>query len=155
MAQAGIRSGQPVLLVGHSQGGMEAAALLAHSGDAGGTPYTITNVVTAGSPTASLDGFPPGAHVLSLEDQGDVVPLLDGEDNADSAEQVTVRFDDHERSIGANHGLDHYVNGALAAQESMDASVQEQIASLDEQGFLGPGDARQVTSQVFQITRVP
>ena len=31
MAQAGIRAGQPVVLVGHSQGGMEAAAILAQS----------------------------------------------------------------------------------------------------------------------------
>jgi hypothetical protein len=90
MHQAGVRAGEPVALVGHSQGGMEAAAILAH-----GSPYAVTHVVTAGSPTAHLDGFPPGSHVLSLENRGDVVPLLDGEDNPDSAEQVTVRFDDH------------------------------------------------------------
>ena len=88
MHQAGIRPGEPVALVGHSQGGMEAAAILAD-----GSPYDVTNVVTAGSPTAYLDGFPPGTHVLSLENQGDVIPLLDGADNPDSAEQVTVRFD--------------------------------------------------------------
>jgi hypothetical protein len=156
MAQAGIRPGQPVVLVGHSQGGMEAAAILAQSHGQDGSPYTITNVVTAGSPTAQVDGgFPPGSHVLSLENQGDVVPLLDGEDNPDSAEQVTVRFDDHETSIGGNHSLDHYVAGAEAAQVSDDASIQEQIASLTEHGFIGAGSGHNVTSQIFQITRDP
>jgi hypothetical protein len=155
MGQAGIRPDEPVALVGHSQGGMEAAAILAQSADPDGPPYTITHVVTAGSPTAHLDGFPPGSHVLSLENQGDVVPLLDGADNPDSAEQVTVRFDDHETSIGANHGLDHYVNGAAAAQASGDPSIQEQLDSLAEAGFIGPAAGQQVTSQVFQITRVP
>ncbi len=150
MHQAGIRPGEPVALVGHSQGGMEAAAILAH-----GSPYHVTNVVTAGSPTAQLDGFPPGAHVLSLENQGDVVPLLDGADNPDSAEQVTVRFDDHETSIGGNHGLDHYVDGAGAVQASDDPSIRDQLASLEQLGFIGSPGGQEVTSQVFQITRVP
>ncbi|MEO6513019.1 MAG: hypothetical protein ABIO16_18620 [Nocardioides sp.] len=150
MRQAGIKPGEPVALVGHSQGGMEAAAILAH-----GSPYDVTNVVTAGSPTAYLDGFPPGAHVLSLENQGDVIPLLDGADNRDSAEQVTVRFDDHETSIGANHGLDHYVAGAGAVQSSGDPSIRDQLTSLEEGGFIGAGAGQEVTSQVFQITRVP
>ncbi len=150
MHQAGIRPGEPVALVGHSQGGMEAAAILAH-----GSPYDVTNVVTAGSPTAYLDGFPPGSHVLSLENQGDVIPLLDGADNPDSAEQVTVRFDDHETAIAANHGLDHYVDGAGAVQASDDPSIRDQLTSLQEGGFVGAGAGQEVTSQVFQITRVP
>ncbi len=149
MAQAGVRPGQPVALVGHSQGGMEAAAILARDD----SPYSITNVVTVGSPTAQVDGFPPGTHVLSLENQGDVVPLLDGEDNPDSAAQVTVRFDDHETSVGGNHSLDHYVAGGEAAQASDDPSIQDQIASLTEHGFIGAGDGQNVTSQIFQITR--
>ena len=90
----------------------------------------MTHVVTAGSPTAHLDGFPPGSHVLSLENRGDVVPLLDGEDNPDSAEQVTVRFDDHGPSVTGNHDLAQYVHGALAVQASADPSVVEQLASL-------------------------
>ena len=150
MGQAGIRPGEPVALVGHSQGGMAAATILSH-----GSPYTVTTVVTAGAPTAYFDGFPPGSHVLSLENQGDVIPLLDGADNADSAEQVTVRFDDHETSIAGNHGLGHYVAGAGAAEASQDASIHEQLANLDAQGFTGSAEGQEVSSQVFQITRVP
>jgi hypothetical protein len=150
MAQAGIHPGEPVALVGHSQGGVEAAAILSH-----GSAYTVTTVVTAGSPTAFVDGFPPGSHVLSLENQGDVVPLLDGGDNPDSGEQVTVRFDDHETSVGGNHELGHYVAGAGAVEASHDPSIRDQLANLDAQGFTGPADGQEVTSQVFQITRGP
>jgi len=150
MEQAGIRPGEPVALVGHSQGGMEAAAMLAH-----GSPYAVTTVVTAGAPTAYLDGFPPGSHVLSLENQGDVVPLLDGADNPDSAEQVTIRFDDHETSVGGNHGLGHYVAGAGAVEASDDPSIRDQLDNLETQGFIGSAEGQEVTSQVFRITRVP
>ena len=150
MQQAGVRPGEPVALVGHSQGGMEAAAILAQ-----GSPYAVTHVVTAGAPTAHLDGFPPGSHVLSLENRGDVVPLLDGEDNPDSAEQVTVRFDSHEATVVGSHDLAQYVGGALAVQASDDPSILEQLSSLEAAGFVGAADGQEVTSQVFQITRVP
>ncbi len=146
MTDAGIGPDDPVLLVGHSQGGMEAAALLSH-----GSPFHVTHVVTAGAPTAQVHGFPPGSHVLSLENRGDVVPLLDGHDNPDSRQQVTVQFDDHETSIVANHAVRHYVHGAAAADTSTDPSIREQLASLRSHGFLGSRD--RATSQVLQITR--
>src|SRR5262249_43562225 len=115
MATAGIGPHDPVLVVGHSQGGMEAAALLAH-----GSGFHITHVVTAGAPIADVHDYPPGSHVLSLENRGDVIPLLDGRENADSVPQVTVRFDDHETSVAGNHHLTHYVHGAAARDESED-----------------------------------
>ena len=152
MHAAGIRPGDPVLLAGHSQGGMEAAHLLSHGSD-----FNVTNVITAGSPTAQVPGFPPGSHVLSFENQGDVVPLMDGEDNPDSPQQVTVRFDDHEASVGENHGLPHYVNGAAAADASTDPSILEQVHDLQAHGFLASGApaGTTVSSQVFQVTRLP
>ena len=146
MREAGIGPRDPVLLVGHSLGGMEAASLLAH-----GSGFDVTHVVTAGSPVGTEPGYPPGTHVLSLENRGDVVPLLDGRDNADSVQQVTVRFDDHETSVVANHDLRHYVRGARAAAASTDPSVREQLASLRAAGFLTRHAT--ATSQVFQITR--
>lgn len=149
MAQAGIESGEPVMLVGHSQGGM-AAAHLVHAG----TPYDITQVITTGSPTAHVPGLPGDVPVMSFENRGDVVPLLDGEDNADTTHQVTIRFDDHETSVVGNHGIPHYVNGARAADASDHPSIVDQVAGMREQGFLSRGDpGTGSTSQVFQITR--
>jgi pimeloyl-ACP methyl ester carboxylesterase len=146
MTEAGIGSHEPVLLVGHSLGGMEAASLLAH-----GSGFDVTHVVTAGSPIAGIHDYPAGTHVLSLENRGDLVPLLDGHDNADSLNQVTVEFDDHETSMTGNHDLRHYVDGAAAADTSGDPSIREQLDSLRDHGFLG-ADAT-ASSQVLQVTR--
>ncbi|HET7066043.1 MAG TPA: hypothetical protein VFI21_00405 [Nocardioides sp.] len=146
MHDAGIGPHDPVLLVGHSLGGIEASSLLAH-----GSGFDVTQVVTAGSPIGGVRDYPAGTHVLSLENRGDVVPLLDGHDNPDSLQQVTVTFDDHETSIAGNHSLQHYVHGAVAVDASTDPSVREQLDSLREQGFLGSGGT--ATSQVFQVTR--
>jgi hypothetical protein len=145
MHEAGIGPHDPVLLVGHSQGGMEAAALLAH-----GSPFQVTDVVTAGSPLAQVEGYPPGSHVLSLENRGDVVPLLDGADNDGSRQHVTVHFDDHETSVVANHTLAHYVRGAEVVDASPDPSIREQVRALHRRGFLS---GRVTASQVFQVTR--
>ncbi|CAB4724844.1 MAG: hypothetical protein F2667_11670 [Actinobacteria bacterium] len=146
MHQAGIDADEPVLLAGHSQGGMAAAAILSQGSD-----FDVTHVVTAGSPTAQVDGFPAGSHVLSLENDGDVVPLLDGEDNRDSPEQVTVRLDGGPSGLAGHHGLDTYAAGGAAVDASTAPSLVDQVASLQESGFLGSGAT--VTSQVFQITR--
>ncbi len=146
MHRAGIGPDDPVLLAGHSQGGMEAAALLHR-----GSGFRVTHVVTAGSPLSQVHGFPSDSHVLSLENRGDVVPLLDGADNADTRQQVTVQFDDREASIPGNHDLRHYTRGAEVAEASTDPSIREQLASLRRHGFLGTHAV--ATSQIFQITR--
>jgi hypothetical protein len=147
MHRAGIGPHDPVLLVGHSLGGMEAAALAGRD-----TGFTITDVVTAGSPTAQVDGFPDGVHVLSLENHGDVVPLLDGADNRDSVQQTTVTFDAGGDTVVGAHGYGHYLAGAAAADASADPSVTEHLAGLHDRGFLD-GSAQQVTSRLFQVSR--
>ena len=147
MHQAGVGPHDPVLLVGHSLGGMEAAALASRD-----TGFAITDVVTAGSPTAQVDGFPDGVHVLSLEHRGDVVPLLDGADNRDTVEQTTVTFDDGGRpEIVPQHGYGHYVDGAAAVDASTDPSLTAEVAGLHDRGFLGATD--HVSSQLFQVVR--
>ncbi|MBA2955342.1 hypothetical protein GON03_13470 [Nocardioides sp. MAH-18] len=150
MHDAGIRPGEPVLLVGHSLGGMEAAALAAHR-----TGFAISDVVTAGSPTAQVGGYPDGVHVLSLEQRGDVVPLTDGADNPDSVAQTTVVLDSGEpaETIGTRHDYAQYVAGAAAVDAATSTSVAEHVAGLHDRGFLSGADA--TTSQVFQITRHP
>jgi hypothetical protein len=149
LEDAGVGKGEPLLVVGHSLGGMEAAALLAGHGG-----YEITDVVTAGSPTAQVPSFPAGSHVLSLEQRGDIVPELDGAPNPDSVEQTTVTFDaDPDGGILAHHSYATYEAGAGLVDASTDPSVVDAVASLHDHGFLGAdGEAH---SQVFQITRAP
>jgi hypothetical protein len=88
LGRAGARPGEPVLLAGHSQGGMVAAALAADEGFR--SRFTVTHVVTAGSPIAHVP-VPAGVSVLALEHNGDVVPHLDGAANPDRPSWVTAR----------------------------------------------------------------
>jgi len=144
MQQAGVRPGEPVLLVGHSQGGMEAVALASH-----GTPFSVTDVVTFGAPTAQIAHYPAGVQVLSLEHVGDVVPELDGAPSSTDPAQVTVRFDDGVEGLIGNHSFEHYTAGAQAVDASPDPTIRASLAGLHD--FLAPG--QRATAQVFQITR--
>lgn len=90
MDGAGIPRDAPVLLVGHSQGGMTAAALAADP--AMRARFHLADVVTAGSPVARFD-VPDDVHVLSLEHTRDVVPRLDARQNPDRPTWVTVHRD--------------------------------------------------------------
>lgn len=135
MAQAGVRPGEPVMLVGHSQGGMQAAALAADPT----FPYQVTHVVTAGSPVAT-SGIPDDVTVVSLENTGDVVPLLDGENNPGTANHITVTADLHSGSFGAapgqNHSMSTYETMANAVDDSDDPSLTHAIESMQEAGYL-------------------
>ena len=90
MRRAGVGAGEPVLIAGHSQGGLTAAALAADP--AVRAEFAVTHVVTAGSP---IDGFevPATVRVLSLEHTGDLVPALDGEAARGSRHRVVVARD--------------------------------------------------------------
>lgn len=74
LTEAGVSSDDPVLLVGHSQGGIITNALL--SDPAFTDDFNVTHSVTYGSP---VDGFdiPDDVQALNLQHGGDVVPRLD------------------------------------------------------------------------------
>jgi pimeloyl-ACP methyl ester carboxylesterase len=150
MHQAGIAPTDPVLLAGHSQGGIEAAWIAGHTED-----FSITQVVTAGSPVAGMT-LPATTQMLSLEHHGDVMPLLDGEDNGEAVNHVTVGFgfDDHTLDLADNHAMAHYVGGAADVDASTHPSLVAAVAGLHDDGFL-TGETAEVTYQAFQITRTP
>jgi hypothetical protein len=81
--------GDPVMLVGHSQGGILAAAI-ASGPSIGGS--RVTTVLTSGAPVAGFP-VPSDVAVLSLEHRQDVVPRLDGAPNPDRTSWVTVTRD--------------------------------------------------------------
>jgi pimeloyl-ACP methyl ester carboxylesterase len=109
----GAARDEPVLLAGHSLGGMVACGLAADP--AFRARFRVTHVVTAGSPVA-LFRIPPKVRVLSLEHEEDVVPSLDGRDNPDSATWVSVRgaarADPTTRALAA---VDPYVGHDIGA----------------------------------------
>jgi len=97
MEKAGIPPGAPVMLNGHSQGGMLAAQL-------GSDPqfmarFNVTNIMTVGSPI-DINAIDPRVHVLAVQHDEDVVPKLDlggldalGRSPAPPANVVVVNMD--------------------------------------------------------------
>ncbi|KRE35940.1 hypothetical protein ASG73_14800 [Janibacter sp. Soil728] len=131
-----------VMVTGHSQGGLTAAALAADP--AFRARLGITHVVTSAAPVARLD-IPQDVSVLSLEHTQDLVPASEGADNPDRASWVSV-----ERSIADELGPDGratqaHDNGLYADTARMvDASDDPSIAAWRDGaaayvgGFGGP-----------------
>ncbi|WP_154605053.1 PGAP1-like alpha/beta domain-containing protein [Arthrobacter sp. AQ5-05] len=75
MARAGIPPEAPVMLVGHSQGGMIAQELATDPSFTG--QYNLTTVLTAGSPTQPY-AIDPNINYLAIAHPADIVPMFDG-----------------------------------------------------------------------------
>ncbi|AKV55442.1 putative alpha/beta hydrolase [Bifidobacterium actinocoloniiforme DSM 22766] len=86
LERAGVGSKDQVALVGHSQGGIVAAAV---ASDLGGR-YNISHVVTAGSPIANHP-VPSKTWVTSVEMDDELVSSLDGSRNPQRDSWLTVR----------------------------------------------------------------
>ncbi len=104
-------SREPVLLTGHSLGGILAATVAADPAFRDGR--RIVGVVTAGSP---IDGIavPSSISVLSLEHTGDAVPRLDGRSRPPGAGRTTVIVDPGPDATGGLASRAH--DGQLYAQ---------------------------------------
>lgn len=153
MRAVGVAKGEPVLLVGYSQGGLIAAA--AASDPRVRSEFTVTQVLTVGSPVASMP-VPDDVGVLSIEHTDDLVPRLDAASNPDRSNWVTVSAGS-ERSGGsgstplASHELDRYQRTADIVGRSHDPSIgvwKEQAA-----GFLA-GANRRATTWDVELSRV-
>jgi len=115
-----IRPGEPVLLAGHSEGGMVA---MAAAGVLVARGVNVTSVLTAGSPVAGMRR-PPGVDVLSLDNIDDIVPRLSGGPDPRSPEWATLTFSDQLDRVGANHSYLAYGRGARLADRSDDPAVR-------------------------------
>lgn len=93
----------PVMIGGHSQGGITAAAIASNPAYA---DYNIRSVYTAGSPIARFD-IPDDVSVLSLEYEEDVVPKLDGRDNPSQSNWLTVNDSLGDEDVDPNVGDAH------------------------------------------------
>ena len=128
---AGARTGEPVLLAGHSLGGMVAAGLAADR--AFRSRFSVTHVLTAGSPIAAYP-IPPGVQVLALEHTDDVVPSLDGRRDPDRPRWVTVRRTARAGTLTLDPQQAHEVSGyertATLVDGSHDPSVTAWRAGL-------------------------
>jgi PGAP1-like protein len=148
MARAGVRPDDPVMLVGHSEGGMVAvrAAIDAHRSK----QFDITHVVTAGSPIGQFAADVPDAvQVLAIENKHDVVPHLDAATNPPAPNVTTVTVDHDSHGVLDNHDLTlSYVPGARDIDGSGNASIRDYLAGA--QGFL---DGTGVRTHRFAVSR--
>ncbi|MGH3808635.1 MAG: lipase family protein [Pseudonocardiaceae bacterium] len=111
----------PVMLVGHSQGGI--VAVRAANDFVTSGQYNVTHVVTAGSPIGRVT-VPDNVQVLSLENRNDIVPHLDASNNPDTANRTTVTFDQQTGTMAGNHQIaDNYTDVAKRLDDSSDPSV--------------------------------
>jgi len=109
LKQAGVGSAEPVVLVGHSLGGIAAMSLA--SSKAFNSQFQVGGVITAGSPTATFTP-PPGVPVLHLENDEEVVSNLDGESgsgNPRTKDRVTVT----RRLAASDHLIDQQAASGL------------------------------------------
>ena len=126
-SRAGPRStpADPVVLVGHSQGGILAAAL---ASDPGFTRRNrVTHLVTSGSPVA-LFPVPASTRVLSVERGDDPVPRLDLTPNPDRSSWVTVRTPRDGLPVDVR---DHRLDGYVATLRVAEAAPAGTVAGLD------------------------
>lgn len=148
---SGVAPDEPIMLIGHSQGGVIAARLAADLHGSG--EFHVSHLVTAGSPIGQVE-VPADVQVLALENKGDVVPQLDGADNVRRANWTTVTIDraaSGGNAPGPRHSLSTaYLPGARDIDESTDSSLAAWREGASE--FL-TGDS--VRSDVYRVTRQP
>lgn len=153
MRQAGVQPTDPVMMTGHSQGGIAAASFVANPtyGDA----YNVTHVVTGGSPIARIP-IPDDVQVLSLEHDTDPVPRLEGDPNPDRPNHTTVVTHVDRQADGrpfadviGPHSSSLYAETGAAVDASDHASVDAFLDGAD--GFLtGEGEVMD-----FEVVRTP
>ncbi len=138
---AGAGAGEPVLLAGHSQGGMVAAALA--SDPQFRARFHVTHVLSAGAPIAGYD-IGDGVAVLAVENEDDLVPRLDGRSNPDRVEWVSVVVSTPGpastpgASEPAPHAIQSYARAGAVVDASTDVSIHQWRATAAE--FMnGPG----------------
>ncbi|GIG28726.1 hypothetical protein [Cellulomonas marina] len=147
LAGAGVGPDEPVLLAGHSQGGLVVQAV---AGAAAGT-YAVRGVLTAGSPDVPR-ALPPGVPVRHYRHPTDPVPQLDGLPDVVGGDVTVVRRDPGLPASRA-HGLGAYVATARAAEalgpDPRTAAVDAALAAV-----LGPAGTT-ATTTVVELARPP
>ncbi|GAA4691840.1 hypothetical protein APR04_004757 [Promicromonospora umidemergens] len=140
LADSSVGPGEPVTFVGHSLGGIAAAALVSRAGFA--ERYRVGGLVTAGSPTGSL-ATPTGVPVLHLETPEEIVSHADGRsasENPRTPDRVTVV-----RSLrDSTSAADRAASGSVVQAHA----VTTHVRTLDLAIGLGDPRVTEVTDRI-------
>lgn len=127
-----LPAGADVTLLGHSQGGIVAARVAEAVATAEDPPVRVRRVVTAGSPVDHIE-LPEGVQVLSLVNEHDIVPRLDGEAVDDRSNHTTVLTRRQLGSVTDNHSVGRvYAPLAADLEASDDHRAQAAVDGLRE-----------------------
>ncbi len=147
LQQAGAGSGDQLVAVGYSQGGIHAMNL--SKDRAVLAEYDLRFVLTAGSPVGGISPE-PGIRSLHLEHEQDWVPGADGLANPDTRDRVTVTLTNplavpplQDFGLGPGHRLENYADGAALVSASRDNTLKDSTAALT--AVVGTGGAATVT----------
>lgn len=135
---AGVQPGTNVTLVGHSQGGIVAAAIA--SDPLLQSRYGVDNVITFASPLG-YSKVPPEVSVIAVENVDDFVPALDGRVNANLPNVVTATVDTRHVDLGFVHSLPEMGEAARLVDAYPDADLQQRIARVHGAMVAGQGPA--------------
>ncbi|NCT91490.1 hypothetical protein GXB85_11080 [Cellulomonas sp. APG4] len=159
MERAGVEPDEPVLMVGHSQGGM---AVMDVAGDpALRDRFDVAAVLTVGSPVAHQP-LPADVEALHVEHVQDYVPATDGAPNPADPHRTTVHVDLTEAPSAEQRAA--ALSPVAAHEADLYARTVERIGALDDVSLarheeavarvLGDGSATG-TTQLWSGTRVP
>jgi hypothetical protein len=153
MAAAGIPAGDPVMLVGHSQGGIVAAGLACDP--AFRERYRVTHLVVAGAPVAAAR-IPSSVSVLSLEHDHDLVSRLDGRPKPDRPGWVTVSRAVEPAGAGPDAAASHDLAGYAETADRVDGSSDPTLRRWrDGLAPFVPGPGGTASELTVTGTRVP
>lgn len=154
----GIPPRTPLMLGGHSQGGMIATSLAAN--DAFSSQYNLTNVMTYGSPVDNYD-VPSGVNQLNIQHGGDLVPKIDagglalGPGGGGSEGATTITLDSpgsHPLDVGTNHSSGEYQNSVETALQDPGSQLSQYSQDPSLQPFL-TGDPENVQHYTAGVHR--
>ena len=130
--ESGIGPDDEIMFVGYSQGWIVAASLAADPEFR--KQANVRQVVTGGSPIGRFDVG--NTKVLSIEQDRDVIPALDGTDNPDKRNWTTIIADSPpvDSPLGA-HSSDAYTEVIRDLEKSRQPDVVQ--FSKDNRDFLG------------------
>lgn len=153
-----IPPGTPLMLNGHSQGGMVASSLAANEDFA--SQYNLTNVMTYGSPVDNYS-VPSSVNQLNLQHGGDAVPRIDlgglalgpGGGGSDGATNITLDSPGaHPFDFGTNHSGAEYQNSVQTQLQDPNSTLSQYSQDPSLAPFLtgDPGNVQHYRSGVHR-----
>lgn len=154
MATAGVGRGEPVLLVGHSQGALNAVRVAQDGG------YEVGGVVQLGGPTGQIP-LPADVPVLAVEHDEDLVPVLGGTaaSGAEGLRRLVVRRTLPDGGFGVRTSPStaafpaHDLGAYRRTLEAVEASGDDRVEAFTRR--IGPFlDGREGTTTRWRARRV-